>query len=127
MQLRVYDYVVSWDRKRPVAVTGYFLLVRGMLLTSQLPATSNYVRRVEAPLTTDENMTRIRAGYVRRYDELREGIIEEGKGLPVEQLPYARAVNPETLWPLVTELDKGKLKQIDPYDNAYRIFKGTLK
>lgn len=128
MQLRIYDYAVSGDRKRSVAVTGYFLLVRGMLLTSQLPATSNYVRRIDAPLTTDEIMTRIRAGYVRRYDELREGIIEEGEGLPVEQLPYARAENPGTLWPLVTEQNKGQLiKQVDPYDNAYRIFKGTLK
>lgn len=128
MQLRIYDCAVSGDRKRPVAATGYFLLARGTLFTCQLPATSIYVRGVDAPLTTDEIMTRIRAGYVRRYDELREGIIEEGEGLPVEQLPYARAENPETLWPLVTEQNKGQLiKQVDPYDNAYRIFKGTLK
>lgn len=127
MQLRIYDCAVSGDRKRPVAATGYFLLARGTLLTCQFPATSNYVRRIDAPLTTDEIMARIRAGYVRRYAELHEGIIEEGEGLPVEQLPYARAENPQTLWPLVTEQNKGKLKQIDPYDNAYRIFKGTLK
>lgn len=128
MQLRIYDCVVSGDRERPVAATGYFLLARGTLLSSQFSAVSNYVRRVDAPLTTDEIMTRIRAGYVRRYDELREGIIEEGEGLPVEQLPYARAENPGTLWPLVTEQNKGQLiKQVDPYDNAYRIFKGTLK
>ena len=53
---------------------------------------------------------------------------EEGEGLSVGQLPYARANDPERLWPLLTEKNgESIIKQIDPYDNAYRIFKGTLK
>lgn len=72
-------------------------------------------------------MARIRAGYERRYQEFREGLIEEGEGLPVGQLPYARTDNLELLWPLLTEKNAESIKQIDPYDNAYRIFKGTLK
>ena len=72
--------------------------------------------------------SRIRAGYERRYEEFRDGIIEEGEGLLVGQLPYVRANDPERLWPLLTEKNgESIIKQIDPYDNAYRIFKGTLK
>ena len=65
--------------------------------------------------------------YKRRYGGFREALSEEGEGLPVGQLPYAWANDPERLWPLLTEKNAGSIKQIDPYDNAYRIFKGTLK
>ena len=127
LQLRVYDHVVSCSLGRPVAATGYFLLGRGQLLSADLPDLQGYAKHVDAPRTTAEAMARIRAGYERRYEEFREGLIEEGEGLPVEQLPYARANDPERLWPLLTEKNAGNIKQIDPYDNAYRIFKGTLK
>lgn len=127
LQLRVYDHAVSCSLGRPVAATGYFLLKRGQLLSADLPALQGYVKQVNAPRTTAEALARIRAGYERRYQEFREGLIEEGEGLPVGQLPYARANDPERLWPLLTEKNAGIIKQIDPYDNAYRIFKGTLK
>lgn len=127
LQLRVYDHAVSCSLGRPVAATGYFLLKRGQLLSANLPALQGYVKQVNAPRTTAEALARIRAGYERRYQEFREGLIEEGEGLPVGQLPYARANDPERLWPLLTEKNAGIIKQIDPYDNAYRIFKGTLK
>lgn len=127
LQLRVYDHAVSCSLGRPVAATGYFLLGRGQLLSADLPALQNYAKHVNAPRTTAEAMARIRAGYERRYEEFRDGLIEEGEGLPVGQLPYARANDPERLWPLLTEKNAGSIKQIDPYDNAYRIFKGTLK
>ena len=128
LQLRVYDHAVSSSLGRPVAATGYFLLGRGQLLSADLPDLRGYVKQVDAPRTTVEAMARIRAGYERRYEEFRDGIIEEGEGLPVGQLPYARANDPERLWPLLTEKNgESIIKQIDPYDNAYRIFKGTLK
>lgn len=127
LQLRVYDHAVSCSLGRPVAATGYFLLGRGQLLSAVLPDLQGYAKHVDAPRTTAEAMARIRAGYERRYEEFRDGLIEEGEGLPVEQLPYARANDPERLWPLLTEKNAGSIKQIDPYDNAYRIFKGTLK
>ncbi|MFR5937081.1 MAG: hypothetical protein ACLUGU_16635 [Alistipes shahii] len=128
LQLRVYDHAVSSNLGRPVAVTGYFLLGRGQLLSADLPDLRGYVKQVDAPRTTAEAMVRIRAGYERRYEEFRDGIIEEGEGLLVGQLPYVRANDPERLWPLLTEKNgESIIKQIDPYDNAYRIFKGTLK
>lgn len=127
LQLRVYDHAVSCSLGRPVAATGYFLLKRGQLLSANLPALQGYVKQVNAPRTTAEALARIRAGYERRYQEFREGLIEEGEGLPVGELPYARTDNLELLWPLLTEKSAGSIKQIDPYDNAYRIFKGTLK
>ena len=127
LQLRVYDHAVSCSLGRPVAATGYFLLKRGQLLGANLPALQGYVKQVNAPRTTAEALARIRAGYERRYQEFREGLIEEGEGLPVGELPYARTDNLELLWPLLTEKNAGIIKQIDPYDNAYRIFKGTLK
>lgn len=127
LQLRVYDYAMSCNLGRPVAATGYFLLKRGQLLSANLPALQGYVKQVDAPRTTAEALARIRAGYERRYQEFREGLIEEGEGLPVGELPYARTDNLELLWPLLTEKSAGSIKQIDPYDNAYRIFKGTLK
>lgn len=127
LQLRVYDHAVSCSLGRPVAATGYFLLGRGQLLSADLPDLQGYAKHVDAPRTTAEAMARIRAGYERRYEEFRDGLIEEGEGLPVGQLPYARANDPERLWPLLTEKNAGIIKQIDPYDNAYRIFKGTLK
>lgn len=127
LQLRVYDYAMSCNLGRPVAATGYFLLKRGQLLGANLPALQGYVKQVNAPRTTAEALARIRAGYERRYQEFREGLIEEGEGLPVGELPYARTDNLELLWPLLTEKNAGIIKQIDPYDNAYRIFKGTLK
>lgn len=128
LQLRVYDHAVSSSLGRPVAATGYFLLGRGQLLSADLPDLRGYVKQVDAPRTTVEAMARIRAGYERRYEEFRDGIIEEGEGLSVGQLPYARANDPERLWPLLTEKNgESIIKQIDPYDNAYRIFKGTLK
>lgn len=127
LQLRVYDYAMSCNLGRPVAATGYFLLKRGQLLGANLPALQGYVKQVNAPRTTAEALARIRAGYERRYQEFREGLIEEGEGLPVGELPYARTDNLELLWPLLTEKSAGSIKQIDPYDNAYRIFKGTLK
>lgn len=128
LQLRVYDHAVSSSLGRPVAATGYFLLGRGQLLSADLPDLRGYVKQVDAPRTTAEAMARIRAGYECRYEEFRDGIIEEGEGLPVGRLPYARANDPERLWPLLTEKNgESIIKQIDPYDNAYRIFKGTLK
>lgn len=127
LQLRVYDHAVSCSLGRPVAATGYFLLKRGQLLSANLPALQGYVKQVDAPRTTAEALARIRAGYERRYQEFREGLIEEGEGLPVGELPYARTDNLELLWPLLTEKNAESIKQIDPYDNAYRIFKGTLK
>ncbi|WP_308501591.1 PD-(D/E)XK nuclease family protein [uncultured Alistipes sp.] len=128
LQLRVYDHAVSSSLGCPVAATGYFLLGRGQLLSADLPDLRGYVKQVDAPRTTAEAMARIRAGYERRYEEFRDGIIEEGEGLPVGRLPYARANDPERLWPLLTEKNgESIIKQIDPYDNAYRIFKGTLK
>ena len=127
LQLRVYDHAVSCNLGRPVAATGYFLLGRGQLLSADLPDLQGYAKHVDAPRTTAEAMARIRAGYKRRYEEFRDGLIEEGEGLPVGQLPYAWANDPERLWPLLTEKNAGSIKQIDPYDNAYRIFKGTLK
>lgn len=127
LQLRVYDYAMSCNLGRPVAATGYFLLKRGQLLGANLPALQGYVKQVDAPRTTAEALARIRAGYERRYQEFREGLIEEGEGLPVGELPYARTDNLELLWPLLTEKNAESIKQIDPYDNAYRIFKGTLK
>lgn len=127
LQLRVYDHAVSSSLGRPVAATGYFLLERGQLLSADLPDLRGYVKQVDAPRTTAEAMARIRVGYERRYEEFRDGLIEEGEGLPVDQLPYARANDPERLWPLLTEKNEESIKQIDPYDNAYRIFKGTLK
>lgn len=127
LQLRVYDYAMSCNLGRPVAATGYFLLKRGQLLGANLPALQGYVKQVNAPRTTAEALARIRAGYERRYQEFREGLIEEGEGLPVGELPYARTDNLELLWSLLTEKNAGIIKQIDPYDNAYRIFKGTLK
>lgn len=118
---------MSCNLGRPVAATGYFLLGRGQLLSADLPDLQGYAKHVDAPRTTAEAMARIRAGYKRRYEEFRDGLIEEGEGLPVGQLPYAWANDPERLWPLLTEKNAGSIKQIDPYDNAYRIFKGTLK
>ena len=127
MQLRIYDYTISSDLRCRVAATGYFLLGRGQLLSADLPDLQGYIKHVDAPRSTDEAMARVRVGYVRRYEELREGIIEQGEGMPVKELPYARANDPEQSWPLYTEDNKGIIKQTDPYDNAYRIFKGTLK
>lgn len=127
MQLRIYDYTISSDLRCRVAATGYFLLGRGQLLSADLPDLHGYIKHVDAPRSTDEAMARVRVGYVRRYEELREGIIEQGEGMPVKELPYARANDPEQSWPLYTEDNKGIIKQTDPYDNAYRIFKGTLK
>lgn len=127
MQLRLYDYTISSDLRCHVAATGYFLLGRGQLLSADLPDMHGYIKHVNAPRTTDDILESIRASYTRRHEELREGIIEEGEGLPVEELPYARAKDSEQLWPLSTEKNNGIIKQTDPYNNAYRIFKGTLK
>ena len=128
LQLHLYRYAMEASLKRTVNATGYFILTRGLLLSADLQS-SNHVRHVDSPVTVSDVVARVRKSYLLRYEQLREGVVEEGEEMQVAKLPYGQSGEADSLWPLSTKTTGDTtVKFSDRYNNSpYRIFKGTVK
>ncbi len=134
LQLDIYKHCIEKSGKR-VVFRGYFLLTDGRLYTADdcLKKSSNITIVKPGNKYMDGNgMEMLHHSYIFRYEELANGLLEEGEGLRCESQKdenedaYYYHVEDKKLYPYASTGVKTPVKDENKY-SEYTIFKGGLK
>lgn len=121
LQLAVYRKVVEKELGE-VKFIGYYAIPRKTLFTPANTLKDNSA--VEEVYQDELDIFEMAArGYVYRWDQLRQGILEEGEGLPLVDLDYNSQLD---LYALEGDYDKPELKD-RAYGDKNIVLKGGLK
>ena len=121
LQLAVYRKVVEKELGE-VKFIGYYAIPRKTLFTPANTLQDNPA--VEEVYQDELDIFEMAArGYVYRWDQLRQGILEEGEGLPLVDLDYNSQLD---LYALEGDYDKPELKA-GAYGDKNIVLKGGLK
>lgn len=121
LQLAVYRKVVEKELGE-VKFIGYYAIPRKTLFTPANTLKDNPA--VEEVYQDELDIFEMAArGYVYRWDQLRQGILEEGEGLPLVDLDYNSQLD---LYVLEGDYDKPELKA-RAYGDKNIVLKGGLK
>jgi hypothetical protein len=126
MQLEVYRAVM--EKRHPgknVAATGYFLLPKGLLVTSYSFKNTLHITKVATDSTADV-FCQVRNSYKYRYDQLREGVVEEAEIMVFDEIAYYNDTADRGLYPLDAEYGRDDIKAINKF-SSYGTLKGHLK
>lgn len=126
MQLEVYRAVM--EKKHPdkkVAATGYFLLPKGLLVTSGSFRNTTHVTKV-TPDNTADVFCQVRNSYKYRYDQLLEGVVEEAEAMELDDITYYNDTADRGLYPLDTEYGTDDIKAVNKF-SSYGTLKGHLE
>ena len=117
IQLAIYALAVG---QKEVAKTGYFLLSQNLLITAADIQGRN-VERIPEEYSNNEILIKIKASLEERWKELKNGKLEIGDSLDLEDLDYYSKVDLISL----PEDKDGKSKKSNDY-SGFELFKGKL-
>ncbi len=117
IQLALYALALG---QKEVAKTGYFLLSQNLLITAADILGAN-VERIPEEYSNDEILKKIKASVEQRWFELKNGKLEIGDSLKLDDLDYFSKVDVISL----PEDKGGKSKKSNDY-TGFELFKGKL-
>ena len=121
LQLAIYHKVVE-KKLGKVKFIGYYAIPRKTLYTPKNTLKPNdHIHEVEQ--TPMDIFTMAAKGYVYRWSQLKQGILEEGEGLPLADFDYSKQSG---LYPLKPDYDNAELKA-RAFGNKNITLKGGLK
>lgn len=127
LQLAIYRKVVEEQLGAAVKFIGYYAIPRKTIYTPENTLKpNNHIHEVKQ--TSMDIFTMAAKGYVYRWSQLRNGILEEGEGLPLADFDYSKQSN---LYPLKADNEE-KIKnkkeiKARAFGNKNITLKGGLK
>lgn len=126
MQLEVYQAVMEKSHPdKKVAATGYFMLPKGVLVTAGSFRNTTHITKV-TPNNTANVFCQVRNSYIYRYDQLREGVVEEAEAMELDRITYYNDTSDRGLYPLDAEYGADDIKAVNKF-SSYGTLKGHLK
>ncbi|MDL2241834.1 PD-(D/E)XK nuclease family protein [Bacteroidales bacterium OttesenSCG-928-L03] len=126
MQLEVYRAVMEENHPdKKVAAVGYFMLPKGLLVISGAFRNTAHIMTI-TPDNTADVFFQVRNSYTYRYNQLREGVVEEAEAMTFNEIAYCNDTPDHGLYPLDSEYGTEDIKAVNKF-SSYGTLKGHLK